>query len=474
MPAPAPDAREPAPPLAQGAPRAAPEVAEVGELTFPAVERATLSNGIRVMLARRTAIPKVSLALTFDAGDAADGGARAGTQSLMMELLQEGTETLSAEEIAIAQERLGASIAAGTSTDRSTVSMTALVANLRPSLELMADIVRNPAFAPAEVARVKDQRLAAIAQEQADPSGLAYRALGPAIYGDAHPYGSVGGTGRAEVIEALTPEVLSGEHAKWLRPDLARITVVGDVTMAELLPALDEAFGRTAVPASAPPRKNLAVATPAAARRLIVIERPNSPQTVLLLARVLPLQGTQRGMEALDLANEVIGNGFLSRLNTSLREDKGWTYGIASSLPGVTGPRSLNVYTPVQSDRTADSIRLILDEVAAFAGGTHGIDETEFQRVTDGNIRSLPNSLQTNGQVLAALLTNQRLGRPIDYQAHLPEIYRAIDAGQIDTAAQTFFDPDDLAIIVVGDRAQIDEQLATLGMEIEYLSAEEL
>ena len=205
----------------------------------------------------------------------------------------------------------------------------------------------------------------------------------------------------------------------------------------------------------------------------MVIDRPNSPQSVLVLAKVLPIAGTQPGMEPLALANEVVGGGFLSRLNTQLREEKGWTYGISSGVASDVGPRAFYIYTPVQSDRTADSIRLILEEVEAFASGSRGIDETEFQRVTDGNIRALPNSLQTNGQVLAALLVNQRLGRAIDYQAKLPEIYRAIDAGEIDAAGRTFFDPDDMAIIIIGDRAQIDEQLASLGMEIEYRSADE-
>jgi zinc protease len=473
-PAPAPDAKEPAPPIATGPKREVPPVAPVGELTFPDIEHATLSNGIKVTLARRTSIPKVALSLSFDAGDAADGGARAGTQSLMMALLEEGTRTRSAEEIAVEQERLGASIAASTSMDRSTVSMTALTANLSPSLELMADIVRNPAFDPAEVARLKDQRLAEIAQEQADPNALAYRALGPVIYGDAHPYGSVGGTGKAAVIEALTPEAIAAEHRRWLRPDTAAITAVGDVTMAELLPALEAAFGEWAATRDARPTKDLAVATPPAGRKLIVIDRPNSPQSVLLLARVLPLQGTQPGMEPLDLANEVIGNGFLSRLNTNLREEKGWTYGIRSALGGVAGPRSLTVYTPVQADRTADSIRLILEDMAQFASGAKGVNETELQRVTDGNIRGLPNSYQTNSQVLGALLNNELYDRPDDYQRQLPTIYRAIDAGDIDAAARQYLAPDSLAIIVVGDRKQIDEQVAGLGMEIEYLSAEDL
>jgi predicted Zn-dependent peptidase len=244
--------------------------------------------------------------------------------------------------------------------------------------------------------------------------------------------------------------------------------------MAELLPALEAAFGEWTATRDARPTKDLAVATPPPGRKLIVIDRPNSPQSVLLLARVLPLQGTERGMEPLDLANEVIGNGFLSRLNTNLREEKSWTYGIRSSLAAVAGPRSLTVYTPVQSDRTADSIRLILEDMTQFASGAKGVDATELQRVTDGNIRGLPNQYQTNSQVLGALLANHQFGRPDDYQRQLPQILRAIDAAKIDAAARQYLAPDSLAIIVVGDRKQIDEQLATLGMEIEYLSADEL
>ncbi len=471
-PAPAPDAKAPMTIARTGPPRTAPTVAPVGALAFPAVERARLSNGMEVALARRTAIPKVAITLSFDAGTAADGAARAGTQSLMMEALTEGTTTRGAVQIAEEQERLGASIGSGSSTDSSSVSLSALVANLTPSLALMADVTRNPAFADGEVARLKDQRLAEIAQEQAEPSGIAGRAIGPLLYGPQHPYGGVGSSGTVAVVEALTPAMLRAEHDRWLRPDNARFTVVGDVTMAELLPALEATFGDWRAPATAAPTKNLTAATPAAKTRLVVIDRPNSPQSVLLLGRVLPLQGTQQGVEALDLANEVIGSGFLSRLNMDLREDKGWTYGIRSNLSGVTGPRSFTVMTPVQSDKTADSIRLILDTMAAFPG-KQGVDAAELQRVTDGNIRGLPNSFQTNAEVMGALLRNQQVGRSDDYYSRLPDIYRTIDARAIDAAASEYLQPAGMVIVVVGDRKQIDSQLAGLNMEIEYLKAED-
>src|SRR5690606_19884675 len=159
--------------------------------------------------------------------------------------------------------------------------------------------------------------------------------------------------------------------------------------------------------------------------------RPNSPQSVLLMARVLPLTGRDPGQEPLELANEVIGNGFLSRLNLNLREDKGWSYGAGSQLTTNVGPETLLVYSQVQSDRTADSIELMLADMAAFPAD-RPVEDGEYQRVTDGNIRGLPNRYQTNGQVLGALVSNERFGRPDDYQARLPELYRSVSKEDID------------------------------------------
>ncbi|MFA9199936.1 MAG: M16 family metallopeptidase [Cypionkella sp.] len=473
VPAPAPNAKKPAPPVVQGPPRAMPEVGPVKPLVFPAVERTTLRNGIPVALARRSAIPKVSLAIEFDAGFAADGAARAGTQSLMMDLLEEATTTRSAQAIAEEQERLGASIAVATGRDVSTVQMTALTANLAPSLALLSDVVRNPAFADGDVARVKNQRLANIKQALATPQAIAARALDPLIYGEAHPYGTVGALGKAAVIEGLTPAALRTEHATWIRPETAQITVVGDVTMAELKPRLEAAFGDWRGPAgAAPPAKNLAAATPAPQPRLVVIDRPNSPSSMLLFGRVLPLTGRDAGQEALELANEVIGSGFLSRLNMDLRETKGWTYGIRSGLAGTVGPRSATVGTLVQADRTGDSIRAVIEQMKAFPAA-RGVDPVELQRVTKGNIANLPTRYQTNAAVLAALTANRRLGRPDDYQAQLATIYGALDAKALDAAAKAHLQPEQMVIVVVGDRKAIDGQLAGLGLPIEYREAAE-
>jgi predicted Zn-dependent peptidase len=392
----------------------------------------------------------------------------------MMDALEEGTTSRTAEQIAEQQERLGANIGTGTISDVSQVTMTALTANLLPSLELMADVTLHPAFRDADVARVRSQRLAEIASEQSNPTALAERAIRPLIYGTAHPYGSVGGSGKAAYVQTLTPADLATEHTKWLRPDLAHITVVGDVTMAELLPKLNAAFGDWKAPAGPAPTKAIDTApiTPAKPE-LVVIDRPNSPQSVLLLGKVLPLKGTDKGQEAVELANQVVGNDFLSRLNSDLREDKGWTYGIQSALFQVEGPRGFIVISPVQTDKTAASIQLVLKDMKAFPA-EKPVQPVELQRVTEGNIRNLPNQFQTNGQVLGALLENQRLGRPDNYQARLPAIYHSITAAQIDKAAAQYLQPNGMVIVVVGDRSKIDAQLKTLGMPIVYEEAKDL
>jgi len=453
----------------KAAPRQAPPVAAVGELDFPALERASLSNGIPVTLARRTSVPKVLVNLGFDAGTSADLLDTPGTQETMLSLLDEGTSTRSAIEIAEEQERLGATIAAETGQDASMVRLDALRPNLAPSLALMADLVLRPAFAADDVARVKAQRLAELAEAEATPMRKASRVMAPLLFGPAHPYAlPADGLGTEAGLAALTPQAVRAAHDRWLRPDLARITVVGDITMAELKPLLERAFGGWTAPAGPPPRKPMDAPVPAAVERIVVVDRPGAPQSAILAGRVLPLTGRDPGQEPLDLANEVLGNGFLSRLNMDLREDKGWTYGVRSAIDRVVGRRTFTVATPVQTDRTGDAIRLLLADMAAFPA-RRPAEPVEVSRVTEGNVRALPTRYETNGQVLQQVIYNDLVGRPDDYIRTLPARYRAVNAAALDAAAARYLQPQGLTIVVVGERKAIEPQLQGIGLPVTYL-----
>jgi zinc protease len=453
--------------ITPGPKRFAPPIAPVAELTFPAIEHAKLSNGIPVALARRTAVPKLIVNLAFDAGYAADALDTPGTQGLMLGMLDEGTTSRDAIAIAEEQERLGASISASGSIDQSSITLSALSANLAPSLALMADLARHPAFADKDVARVKDQRQAELAQTLSSPRSLASRTLGQILFG-AHPYAQPGdGLGDSQSIAALTPAALRAAHEKWLRPDLASLTVAGDITMAQLLPLLESAFGDWHTSPGPPPTKPLSTPIPCPRPRIVVIDRPDSPQSVIYAGRVLPLTGRTPDMEALDLANEVLGNGFLSRLNLDLREDKGWSYGISSSVRATFGPRTFAIAAPVQADRTGDAIRLLLADIKEFPAAKP-VNPQELNRVTDGNIRGLPNSFETNAQVLSGIIRNQLLGRPDNFYATLPSRYRAVDAHAIDAAAQKYLQGNELTFVIVGTRKVIEPQLKGLTLPVEF------
>ena len=467
----------PPPPVAYtpGPRREPATVKPIKDLELPPIEHAALSNGIEVAFVRRTAVPKVLVSLDFDAGYAADTATTQGTQSLMLALLDEGTDADGGARTSIGiaeeQERLGASIGTEGTLDSTSVRLSALTTNLVPSLALMADVVRHPAFAPAEVMRVKAQRLAEIAENASSPVGLVRAVIGPLAYGAAHPYGiSQTGLGTAASVVKLDAAALRAEHQTWFRPDLATISVVGDTTLAKLVPLLEAAFGTWKAPATPAPRKDLSAPVPAPRSRIVVIDRPNSPQSVIAAVRVLPVNGGE-SQYALDLANGVLGGDFLSRLNLDLREDKAWSYGVSSQIGRPKGPRMLTVIAPVQADKTGASIKALFADMKAFPA-TKGTAPGELARVTEGNIRALPGEFETNAQLLTGIVNNRKLGRPETYYTQLASHYRAVDAKTIDAAAAQYLQPEGLVTVVVGDRKVIDPQLKDLGLPIEYMAVD--
>src|SRR5690606_29432199 len=194
---------------------------------------------------------------------------------LMAALLDEGTASLDSIAIAETRERLGATLSASASLDRTTVTLGALTSNLAPSLDLMADVVKNPAFAPSEIERLRAQRLASIAAELTQPSGIALRTLPPLLYGKAYPYSTpLTGSGTPEAVKSLTRADIVGAHDAWIRPDKAEIFLVGDTTLAEILPQLEARFGNWQTPATAAGTKNFDAPIPAADPRIILVDRP--------------------------------------------------------------------------------------------------------------------------------------------------------------------------------------------------------
>jgi zinc protease len=430
-------------------------------LSFPAIHRATLSNGIEVVLAERHAVPVVEMSIQFDAGYASDAGGKLGVASFAMSMLDTGTRDRNALEIAAEAERLGANLSAGSNLDASSINLSAIKTELSPSIALWADVIRNPIFAQEEIDRLRGRWIQNIAQEKAQPVSLALRLLPPAIYGANHAYGvPFTGSGTAQSIASISRSDLQAFKDTWLRPDNARVFVAGDVTLAEITPLLETAFRGWSSPRAARPPKNVTNVSLPTSPRVILIDKPGSPQSFILAGHVAPGLGTERDL-AYEAMNDVLGGTFTARVNMNLREDKGWAYGAQTILQGAKGPRPFLVYAPVQTDRTGDSLAELMRELESIKT-TRPVSADEMGRVIAGSTRELPGQFQTAGAVLASLITSARYGRPLDYAATLTERYEALQLADLNRAADDIVQPRSLIWIIVGDLAKIRAQVESL------------
>ncbi len=441
-----------------------PVVATSPDLAFPAVEVATLKNGVKVVLAKRSTVPVVNIAMQFDAGYASDAaGAKLGTASFAGAMLDEGTKRRTALAIASEIEGLGASLNVGSNLDMTGVTLSALKDNLAPSLDIMADVVRNPAFDGGEVEKLRARWLAQIEQEKAEPVQLALRILPPVIYGQGHAYGvPFTGSGEVASIKALTRDDLTAFHQTWLRPDNATIFVVGDATLAEMKPLLERAFGDWRAPSGVIPKKNIARVERPSKGRVILIDKPGSPQSLILAGHIAPPTGADNNI-AINAMNDILGGQFTARVNMNLREDKGWAYGAYTFLQEARGQRPWLVYAPVQTDKTKESLAEILKEINAFKS-SRPATAVELKRAIDNNTRSLPGAFETSGDVLGSLTSSNRFGRPWDYPATLKAKYEGLGLGDISAATAETVHPESLVWVIVGDRAKIEAGIATLGL----------
>ena len=388
----------------------------------------------------------------------------------MVSLIDEGTPTRTSAQIAEEQERLGASLAVSGGMDSTSVSISALKPNLGASLDLMADVVRNPIFAPAEVDRLRSAQMARIATELTQPQAIALRMLPPMLYGAAHPYGiPFTGSGTPEGTKSVTRDDLVAFHAKWIRPDNGTIFVVGDTTLAEMTPLLESRFGSWKPTAAAKGVKAFDAPIPTPRPRILLIDKPQSPQSMIIAGAVTPARGLDDPL-ALGAANDVLGGMATSRLITNLRETKGWAYYAGTSLQTVKERMPLLVIAPVQTDKTGPSIAALRTDLVEFLG-TKGATADEAGRSIRSSVLSLPGSFETGSDLLGALMRIEQFGRPDDYYAKLPSRYRALTPTTINAAARAAIDPSQLTWIVVGDAAKVKPQLDSLGIPVELVGA---
>lgn len=447
-----------------------PEPTEPEPAEFPPFTRTTLDNGLDLVVVERPSIPVLNLSLIFDSGYASDLPELAGEASFTMAMLDEGTDSMSSLEISEELALLGAGVATAAGLDTASVSLSALSENLDESLDIFADIVLNPTFPEDELERIRSQYLTAIQQEKSRPLSMALRLMPGLLYGNGHAYAQpLTGSGTEASIAKITRDDMLKWHDTWFRPNNATLVVVGDATVADIQPRIEELFRNWE--AQDVPEKNIPTVSAPAQQKLYLLDKPGAGQSIIFAGQlVVPMNNPDE--IAIKTMNDILGGQFSARINMNLREEKSWSYGARSLILATRAQRPFLAYAPVQNDKTGPALAEMLREISEIRGDNPPSEE-ELTRVQRTNILSLPGRWETNPAVLGDLSQVIAYGLDDDYWDNYPAALSGLTLDEVQAAAVDNLAPDDLVWVVVGDRNVIETELRELGIgEIQLIDVD--
>jgi zinc protease len=431
------------------------------ETKFPDLERATLANGLKIVLARRPSIPQVRFDLLLDAGFAADRTGIPGTASLALAMMDEGTTTRNALQISDQLAQLGANLGTGSKLDVSSISLEALKENLDASLAIYADVILHPSFPRADFERLKKQRLAQIQQEKADPVGLALRVFPGLLYGPGHAYSNPWtGSGTEASTARIKRDDLVRFHGTWFKPNHATLVVVGATTLSEIKPKLERLFAGWQ-PGDVP-SKSIATVRQQARPTVYLMDRPGSLQSVIIAGNVAPPKANPKEV-AIQTMNGVLGSDFSSRVNMNLREDKHWAYGAYTFFRDARGQRPFVAYAPVQTDKTKEAV-VELDKELRGIIKDRPIEPAELSRAQAALTLTLPGSWETMAALSGAIVDIVSFGLDDRYYDTFAEKVRTQTIQSLTEVAAEVVHPDQLVWVIVGDRSKIETGLKELNL----------
>ena len=416
-----------------------------------------LSCGIPVWVLPRRDLPTVALTVALHGGGSLQPPDRAGLFLLTASMLEEGTHSRSAAQIALGAEEMGTSLSTSCGWDGAFVSFRCLKSFFEPSLDLAIDILRAPSFPESEWQRIHGQALAALQAERDSAEARAYRGMLRALYPELHPYRYpldgvetiVATLARSEAIEC---------HRRFLGPDQAGIVVAGDVDPEAVAWVLEERLAGWRGPRLQLPE--IPTPDPATHPRILLLDRPGAAQAVVRVGHV-GIARSDADFEPLLLVNQIVGGQFTSRLNEKLREERGYTYGVRSHFDCRLARGPFSIVTSLQSDKLADALGDLYHELLALVGG-----RPPSQTELDDARRALVEGQSRNFETPAALVNRYANlfihGLPPDYYTSFPENLAAIDLDALSAAMHRQFHPGAIVAVVVADAASVADSLRRL------------
>lgn len=427
------------------------------DVKFPPYAVKTLANGLQVIAVSHHEQPAVSLRLLVRAGAAQDPADKPGVAALAATLLDQGTTTRSAEQIANAIDSIGGALGTGAGADLSFINAIVMKDSLNFALDLVSDIAQHPAFATEEIERQRQQTLSGMRVSYDDPEFLANIVFDRLVYG-FHPYGRPQ-AGTPETVAAVRRDDLLAFHRTWFGANNAILAIVGDVTPEEAFAGAERAFGKWAQVAAQPGK---AVDPPAPTRRVIVIDKPGSVQTEIRVGNV-GIPRKHADFMALDLAAKVLGGEGANRLHRVLRSERGLTYGASADFNALKQSGDLVAQTNTRSETTGETLRLMVDEVWRLIRDRVG--ERELEGAQEYLTGSFPLTIETPSQIALQILNAVFFGLNMNDLQTYRERVTAVTVDDVQRVARNYLHPDRLTIVLVGDASTFIKQLPGAGFD---------
>jgi len=434
---------------------------------FPDYKLKTLSNGLQVLAVPQNEQPAVSFRLLIRAGAANDAANKPGVAGFVAGLLDQGTTTRTAEQIANTIESAGGLISVGAGNEVSFVSGAIVKDKVALALELAADLVQRPAFSPAEIQRQKDSAMSGLQVSADDPDFIANALIDRLVFG-FHPYGRPGPT-TPQQIQQISREDMVAFHRTWFVPNNALLAVVGDLTAEEAFAAAEKAFGSWA-------RRDVPTVSfdepPPPTRRVIVVDRPGAVQTEIRVGQ-LGIARTHAEYTAVDLMMRILGGEGANRLFGVLRGDRGLTYGASANFRAYKYSGSFIAETDTRSEATGEALRLTIGEIQRLQREL--VDPRELRGAQDYMSGSFPLTIETPSAIAMQVLNLLFFGLPLKHLENYREEVGRVSPADVQRVAKQFLFPDRLSIVLVGEASTIIAQLKAIGIEnVERIAASDL
>ncbi len=434
-----------------------PELGPPPRINLPAIQQLELSNGLDVLLMEKHGVPLVQLNVLVRAGSAHDPSDKRGLASLTADMMDEGAGSRDALQLADEIEFLGARIGTRAGSHTTTLSLHTPLSKFDAALPLLADILLRPTFPADELERKRKSLLTSLLQAHDEPNAIASAAFNLALYGNDHPYGGTG-YGYEASIRAFSVADLREFHQTYFVANNAALIVVGDVTPGEILPKLEAALGSWA-PGQVP-EVSWPETRQVERREVILVDKPGAPQSVIRIGRI----GTDRHSDDyydIQVMNTILGGSFTSRLNQNLREDKGYTYGAYSMFSFNVMPGPFTAASSVQTEVTDSAVAEFFKEMN---GILEPVPEDELAGAKNYEAFSLPAQFESVSGIAGNLAELVTYGLPLDYFNHYVDEILAVTQRDVRRVAREYVNPGRVKVIVVGDRATIEEGIRALNL----------